>query len=308
MRGSPSAVVATSRVSAIQPGGVALRRREVKTAGGGVHEAAGVDVELAVAVGVAAVGGERQQGPAVRFARRPGGGSWRRGRPTPGLRRRPARPHPAGHPTRGIRPGSSPSWCGATAPSGCPGPSRSCSTTRRACPPWRSGRWSPAPPGSALEGGVVRVLQEVLGAGVLLPDPGQRFLAVDFLQPDVLVRWLRGNRGGVVPGGGGGRWTGRLISCCGGHAPHPNNILRPGQASQGASRRPGADTLDAVGKSTKHPDGTDRRRSPGYERAGAPARPCCRPGRRPCPSTSTSLTLTRRARGTSGSPGSPGCT
>ena len=52
----------------VEPGGVALRRRQVEAAGRRVHEAAGLDVELAVAVRVAAVGGEGQERPPVRLA------------------------------------------------------------------------------------------------------------------------------------------------------------------------------------------------------------------------------------------------
>ena len=64
VRAAPRAVEATSRVSAASQEALP-RRGEVKAAGRRVHEAAGFDVELAVTVRVAAVGGERQQGPPV---------------------------------------------------------------------------------------------------------------------------------------------------------------------------------------------------------------------------------------------------
>ena len=134
----------------VEPGGVALRCRQVKAAGGRVHEAAGLDVELAVAVRVAAVGGERQQRQPVRFTRGRAQEAGAVEDPLLALRRG-QRVHiqqdvPLRSPAAVAVPaGPAPQSLGVV-----PGPSRSCSTSRRACPPWRSGRWSPAPPGCCL--------------------------------------------------------------------------------------------------------------------------------------------------------------
>ncbi|MCY1223153.1 hypothetical protein D9M72_352650 [compost metagenome] len=52
----------------VQPGSIALRCGQVEPTRRGVHERPALDVELPVAVGVPAVGGERQQSQPVRFA------------------------------------------------------------------------------------------------------------------------------------------------------------------------------------------------------------------------------------------------
>lgn len=81
--------------------------------------------------------------------RGPGGGTGRR--PTAMLLPPPrtGRPRQAAPPTRVRRPGSFPTWSGATARGGWSRRARSCSTSHRAWPPWRSGRWNPTPPGPA---------------------------------------------------------------------------------------------------------------------------------------------------------------
>ncbi len=178
----------------VQPRDVPFRRRQVKTAAGRVNKRAGPDVELAVAVRVTAVGGEGKQRETVRFA---GGGAQERGAveyplhtvgggegihiqqdiPVGGVRQVafPRRPAPQPLRVRLVLPEVVVPLA-ALAHHG--DPVRGVQHLQDA----------------SLQGRVVGVLQEVLGARVLLPDPGQRRLAVDFLQPDVLISGFGGGR------------------------------------------------------------------------------------------------------------------
>ena len=189
----------------VQPGGVALAGRQVEAAVGRVHEAAGLDVELAVAVRVAAVGGERQQRPPVRFARGRAeevgsvedpilafGGGERvdiqehvpRGRPGPVA-------VPAGPPPQAL--GVVPVLPKVVVP---------LAVLAHHGDPVGGVEDLQDP---ALELGVIGILEELLGAGVLFTDPGQLLLAVDVLQPDVLVDRF----GGGARSRDGCRWLGR---------------------------------------------------------------------------------------------------
>ena len=199
----------------VEPGGVALRRRQVKAAGRRVDEAAGLDVELAVAVGVAAVGGEGQQRQPVRFAlgRAQEAGAvedpflaFRRGQRVHVQEDIPLRrPAPVALP-------------GGAAPQAL----RVVPVLPEVVVPLAVLAHHGDPVGgvqhledAGFQCGVLRVFQQFLGAGVLFPDPGQLFLAVDLLEPDVLVDGFGGGHlsGGPGVGVGGGRGS----SVSGGH-------------------------------------------------------------------------------------------
>ena len=96
--------------------------------------------------------------------------------------------------------------------------------------------------------GVLGILQQFLGAGVLLPDPGELFLAVDVLKPDVLVDGF--GSGGCVPGRSrqGRKQAGEqhavvVIGPCKQHR------RRGSKSHERSTVRQDADTLDAVGTS-----------------------------------------------------------
>ena len=155
---------------------------------------------------------------------------------------------------------------------------------------------------AAFEPGVVGILEQVLGAGILFTDPGQRFLAVDLLEPDILV-----GRFGRFPTRRKGRRTRAGDQLLWWSWPHTKQHRRAASKSH-------ADTLDGVGISQSirtaligaGPRGTSvlerllanwRLRNPSASGPG---------GARA--STLTWWTPTLPGRATCGSPASRGCT